>query len=96
MKTIEQLEKELEKENQLIEKHKKNVADIKKQIEYQRGILTTKAVNSLNLTGKELKQFLKLLIRSSLVRKFHLAQMVLENHILLKLFQALLDYLLLL
>ena len=61
MKTIDQLEKQLEKENQLIEKHKRNAADIKKQIEQQKGNLTIKAVNSLNLTGTELKLFLNLL-----------------------------------
>ena len=61
MKTIEQLEKQMEKELALVEKHKKNAADIKKQIEYQKGNLTIKAVNSLNLNGAEMRQFLNLL-----------------------------------
>ena len=61
MKSIEQLEKQLEKEQLLIEKHKKNAADIKKSIELQKGELTLKAVNSLNFSNKEYKEFLKLL-----------------------------------
>lgn len=61
MKSIEILEKELVKENELIEKHKKKAEAIEKDIEYRKGQATIKAVKALNLTGQQYDRFLKLL-----------------------------------
>ena len=61
MKSIENLEKALEKELELVEKHKKKAADIEKELEMRKGQMTIKAVKALNLTGQEYDRFLKLL-----------------------------------
>lgn len=61
MKSIETLEKELVKENELIEKHKKKAEAIEKEIEHRKGQATIKAVKALNLTGQQYDRLLKLL-----------------------------------
>ena len=61
MKNIENLEKALEKEKELIEKHKQKAAVIEKEIEMIKGQATMKAVKALNLTGQQYDHFLKLL-----------------------------------
>lgn len=61
MKSVEALEKELEKEKELIEKHKKKVTAIEQEIELQKGKATMKAVKALNLSGQQYDRFLKLL-----------------------------------
>lgn len=61
MKSIEQLEQAYRKEVELSEKHKKNAADIKKQMEHLQGRMITQKINALNLTGSEYDRFLKLL-----------------------------------
>ncbi len=61
MKSFEALQKAYEKELQLSEKHKQNAADIKKEIEAQRGKALSKKINSLSLSGQEYDQFLRFL-----------------------------------
>lgn len=61
MKSIEQLEKQYDKEMQLAEQHKKNAADIKKQIESQMGKTISQKINTLNMTGTEYDRLIKLL-----------------------------------
>lgn len=61
MKSVEALEKELEKEKELIEKHKKKMAAIEQEIELRKGQATMKAVKALNLSGQQYDRFLKLL-----------------------------------
>ena len=61
MKNIENLEKALEKEKELIEKHKQKAAAIEKEIEMIKGQATMKAVKALNLTGQQYDRFLKLI-----------------------------------
>lgn len=67
MKSFEALEKALQKEIELSEKHKQNAADIKKEIEMQRGKALSKKINSLNLSGQEYDKFLLLLERKKSV-----------------------------
>lgn len=61
MKSMEQLEKSYIKEMELADKHKKNAADIKKQMELQQGKLINQKINSLNMSGMEYDRFMKLL-----------------------------------
>lgn len=61
MKSMEQLEKQYMKELELADKHKKNAADIKKQMELQQGKLIHQKINSLNMSGGEYDQLMKLL-----------------------------------
>lgn len=67
MKSFEALEKALKKELELSEKHKQNAADIRKEIEMQRGKTLSKKINSLNLSGQEYDKFLLLLDRKKSV-----------------------------
>lgn len=61
MKSFEQLEKMLKKETSLAEQHRKNAADIKKQIEMLKGKEVTQKINTLNLNGAEYDRLMKLL-----------------------------------
>lgn len=61
MKSFEALQKSYEKEMALAEKHKQNAADIKKEMDIQRGNASNKKINALNLTGQEYDRFLRLL-----------------------------------
>lgn len=61
MKSFEALQKSLEKEMALAEKHKQNAADIKKEMEVLRGNVSYKKINALNFTGKEYDKFMRLL-----------------------------------
>lgn len=61
MKSMEQLEKSYIKEMELADKHKKNAADIKKQMELQQGRLINQKINSLNMSGMEYDRLMKLL-----------------------------------
>lgn len=61
MKNMEQLEQAYKKEIVLSEKHKKAVADIKKQMELLQGKMITQKVNSMNMSGEEYDRFIKLL-----------------------------------
>lgn len=61
MKSMEQLEKAYEKEMELSEKHKKNAADIKKQMELQQGKEITQRINSMKMNGAEYDKFMRLL-----------------------------------
>lgn len=67
MKSIEALEKALAKEQELIEKHKQKAADIEKEIKLRKGQATMKAVNALNLTGKQYDLFLQMLANKNSV-----------------------------
>lgn len=67
-KTVEQLEKMLEKELELseqhkkkFEQHKKTAADIKNQIDFQKGKIITQTISPLNMTGDEYARFMKFL-----------------------------------
>lgn len=61
MKSISYYEKQYQKELELADKHKKNAADIRKQIDAIKGKMTLSAINALNLNGSEYEQLLKLL-----------------------------------
>lgn len=61
MKSMEQLEKNYEKELRLAEQHKKNAADIRKQMEQQMGKLVGQKINTLNMNGAEYDRLMKLL-----------------------------------
>lgn len=61
MKSMEQLEKAYLKELELSDKHKKNAADIKKQMELQQGKAITQKINSMNMNGAEYDQFMRML-----------------------------------
>lgn len=61
MKSMEQLEKNYEKELRLAEQHKKNAADIRKQMEQQMGKAVGQKINSLNMNGAEYDRLMKLL-----------------------------------
>ena len=61
MKSMEQLEKAYQKELDLAEKHKRNAADIKKQMELQQGKMISQKVNSMNMSGAEYDRFMRLL-----------------------------------
>ena len=61
MKSIEYYENKLKKELELSEKHKKNAADLKKEIDKLKGKMTMTAVNALNLNGAEYNRLMKLL-----------------------------------
>lgn len=60
-RSIDFYEKQLEKELQLIEKHKRNAADLRKLITRQKGEETVAAVNALNLSSPEHASLMKLL-----------------------------------
>lgn len=62
MKSISFYEKQYRKEMELAEKHKKNAADIRKEMEALKGKLAVSAINALNLSAEEynsLMTFLK-------------------------------------
>lgn len=61
MKSMEQLEKAYQKEMDLSEKHRKNAADIKKQMELQQGKMISQKINSMNMSGAEYDRFMRLL-----------------------------------
>jgi len=61
MKSIEYYKKQLQKELDLCEKHKKNAADLRKEIEKLKGKMTMSAVNALNLSAAEYNRLMKLL-----------------------------------
>lgn len=61
MKSMEQLEKNYEKELKLAEQHKKNAADIRKQMDMQMGKVVGQKINSLNMNGAEYDRLMKLL-----------------------------------
>ena len=61
MKNMEQLQKAYEKEQRLSEQHKKNAADIKKQMELLQGKNVSQKINSLNMSGAEYDKLMKLL-----------------------------------
>lgn len=61
MNAIATLEKKYQRELELIDKHKKNAADLKKEIEVQKGKITISVLNSLNLSGEEYRRLMKLL-----------------------------------
>ena len=61
MKSMEQLEKAYQKEMELSEKHKKNAADIKKQMELQQGKEITQKINSMKMSGGEYDKFIRFL-----------------------------------
>lgn len=61
MKNMEQLQKAYEKEIRLTEQHKRNAADIKKQIELVQGKNVSQKINSLNMNGAEYDRLMKLL-----------------------------------
>lgn len=58
---MEQLEKMYAKEIELADKHKKNAADIKKQMELLQGKMIGQKINSLNMNGSEYDKLMKLL-----------------------------------
>lgn len=61
MKTMEQLEAAYQKELDLADRHKKNAAAIKKQMELQQGKTIAAKVNALNMNGSEYDRFIHLL-----------------------------------
>lgn len=61
MKSMEQLEKNYEKELKLAEQHKKNAADIRKQMDLQMGKAVGQKINSLDMNGAEYDRLMKLL-----------------------------------
>lgn len=61
MKNMEQLQKNYEKETKLAEQHKKNAADIKKQMELLQGKNVSQKITSLNMSGAEYDSLMKLL-----------------------------------
>ena len=61
MKSMEQLEKAYQKEMELSERHKKNAADIRKQMELQQGKEITQKISSMKMSGAEYDQFMRLL-----------------------------------
>lgn len=61
MKSFEKLEKMYEKEVNLYEMHKKNAADIKRQIDMQKGKIVSQKINTLNLNGSEYDKLMDLL-----------------------------------
>lgn len=61
MKSISFYEKQYQKEMELVEKHKKNAADIRKTIDTLKGKLTISAMNALNLNSAEYDQLMKFL-----------------------------------
>ena len=61
MKSIEQLEAAYQKELDLVEKHKKAAADIRKQIDHQQGKMIMQSISALNMSGSEYDKFIKLL-----------------------------------
>ncbi len=61
MKSVEQLTNLLNKEEELVEKHRKKAADLKKQIELYRCDIAQKKLNSLNLSGSEYDKVMSLL-----------------------------------
>lgn len=61
MKSMEQLERAYQKEVELSEKHKKNAADIKKQMELQQGKEITQRINAMKMSGAEYDKFMRLL-----------------------------------
>lgn len=78
MKSMEQLEKAYLREMELSEKHKKNAADIKKQIELQQGKEITQKINSMKMSGAEYDKFIKLLSGGKKT-VLEAASLVLEN-----------------
>lgn len=61
MKSMEQLERAYQKELDLAEKHKKNAADLKKQMELQQGKMISQKINGMNMSGAEYDRFMRLL-----------------------------------
>lgn len=61
MKSMEQLERAYQREMELSEKHKKNAADIKKQMELQQGKEVMQKINSMKMSGAEYDKFMRLL-----------------------------------
>lgn len=61
MKSIEQLEAAYQKELDLVEKHKKAAADIRKQIDHMQGKAIMQSINALNMSASEYDLFNKLL-----------------------------------
>lgn len=61
MKSIEQLEAAYKKELDLVEKHKKAAADIRKQIDHMQGKAIMQSINALNMSASEYDLFNKLL-----------------------------------
>ena len=61
MKSMETLEKMYNKELELMEKHKQNAADIKKEMELRRGSMIHKKANALNLNSAEYDRLMRLL-----------------------------------
>ena len=61
MKSKEQLETKYEKELKLAEQHKKNAADIRKQMDLQMGKAVGQKINSLDMNGAEYDRLMKLL-----------------------------------
>lgn len=80
MKSMEQLEKMYAKEIELADKHKKNAADIKKQMELLQGKMIGQKINSLNMNGSEYDKLMKLL-SSGKKNVLEAAEIVLENSI---------------
>ena len=61
MKSIKSLEEMYGKEVELAKKHKKNAADIRREIELLKGSMINKKANALNLNGAEYDKFIKFL-----------------------------------
>lgn len=61
MKSVEQLTNLLNKEEELVETHRKKAADLRKQIELYRCDIAQKKLNSLNLSGSEYDKVMSLL-----------------------------------
>lgn len=61
MKSMEKLEEMYKKELELADKHKKCAAEIKNEMEMNKGKEANKKINALNLNGIEYDRFIKLL-----------------------------------
>ncbi len=61
MKSLKQLTDLLNREEELVESHRKKAADLKKQIELYRSDVAQKKLNSLNLSGSEYDKVMSLL-----------------------------------
>lgn len=61
MKNMEQLQKNYDREVKLAEQHKKQAADIKKQMEFLQNKSINQKITSLNMSGAEYDRFMKLL-----------------------------------
>lgn len=79
MKSMEQFEKAYQKELELSEKHKKNAADIKKQMELLQGKAISQRVNAMNMNGAEYDRFLQLLAGGKKT-VLEAAELVLADH----------------